>query len=51
MVAIASAIRPPPPRPWIARKPISSSMLCDQPDSNEPTMNVMIASWNSGLRP
>jgi hypothetical protein len=51
MVAMASAIRPPPPRPWIARKAISSSMLWDQPASSEPTRNVMIAIWNSSLRP
>ena len=31
MVAIASAIRPPPPRPWTARNAISCSMFWEKP--------------------
>ena len=51
MVAKASDIRPPAPRPWTARKPISISMFCDSADRTEPARKVTIAAMNSGRRP
>src|SRR5436305_1063369 len=51
ITARASDIRPPPPRPWMARKAISCSMLCEKPASREPAMNVMMAIWKSRRRP
>jgi hypothetical protein len=50
-VAIAPTIRPPAPRPWMARKAISSSMVCDRPDSAEPTRKMMIAATKNVFRP
>ncbi len=43
MIAKASAIRPPAPRPCTARKAASSSIEFAMPDSIEPTRKIEIA--------
>ena len=51
MIASAPTISPPAPSPCSARKPISSPMFCEIPQSAEPTRKTTIANWNSRLRP
>jgi hypothetical protein len=51
ITARASDISPPPPSPWIARKPISCSMSWEKPASSDPATNVTMAIWNSSRRP
>ncbi|AKA08716.1 hypothetical protein SAZ_18065 [Streptomyces noursei ZPM] len=50
-IAMDSTIRPPPPRPCRARKPISSPMFRARPQSTEPIRKITMAAWNSFLRP
>src|SRR5215475_14143366 len=49
--ASVTTISPPAPRPWSARNPISSPMLCESPQSAEPTRKITIAAWSTILRP
>ncbi len=42
MIAIAPTIRPPAPRPCMARNAISWSMFCDSPASAEPIRKITI---------
>ena len=51
MMAWAPTISPPAPMPWMARKAMSSTMVCDSPDSIEPTRKMTMASWKRLLRP
>ena len=51
MIVMASTIRPPAPRPWMARKVISSFMFWESPDRIEPIRNTTIANWKMCLRP
>ena len=51
IAAWALTISPPPPRPWIARKTISSVMPCACPHSAEPARNRTSAPWSTTLRP
>ena len=51
IAAWAPTISPPPPRPWIARKAISSGMFCAMPQSTDPTRKITTATWRIGLRP
>ena len=51
MMASARAIRPPPPRPWTARPPISIGIDWAAPAIREPIRKMTIASWNMGRRP
>ena len=51
MVASASAMSPPPPRPWMARNAMSCSIEAEKPDSTEPTTKVRMAIWKIGRRP
>ena len=50
-VAIAPTISPPAPRPWIARKVISSVIEADRPDSADPTRKMTIAKMKNLFRP
>lgn len=50
-IAIDSTMRPPPPRPWIARKPMSCGMFWAMPQRAEPMRKRTIAVWKSFLRP
>ena len=51
MIACAPTIRPPAPRPWIARNAISSPIVWLSPESSEPARKITIAARNTGLRP
>jgi hypothetical protein len=51
MMASASAMSPPPPRPCTARPPMSISIDCAAPAMSEPSRKMMMASWNIGRRP
>ncbi len=51
MMANAIDIRPPAPMPWRARNAASMYIDVDKPHSAEPTMKIVIANRNSGLRP
>ena len=51
MIAITLTISPPAPRPCTARNAISSAMLCDSPDSTEPTRKTAMANTNRFFRP
>src|SRR5579875_510150 len=51
MIAWAVTIRPPPPNPCTARKPISSTILRLRPDSADPIRKIAIAASNMCLRP
>jgi hypothetical protein len=51
MIAWASTINPPAPRPWTARNAMSCSIERDRPLSAPPTRNSTMANWNSRLRP
>lgn len=50
-IVMASDMRPPPPRPWIARYPASWYIDVAVPQSSEPTRNSPIEIRYSGLRP
>ena len=50
-IACAPTISPPPPRPWTARKAMSSIMLWLSPERIEPTRKITIAAWKKTLRP
>src|ERR1035437_8966673 len=50
-IAWAPTIRPPLPRPWIARNAISSTMEWLSPDSTEPTRKITIEAWKKIFRP
>ena len=45
ITARASDIRPPPPRPWMARPRIITSMFGDIAQITEPIRNTTIAAW------
>src|SRR4051794_8142292 len=51
IAAWADTMSPPPPRPWIARKAISSLMPCASPHSAEPMRKIVSAAWSTRLRP
>ncbi len=51
MVARAPTMRPPAPRPWMARNAMSWSMEWARPDSAEPIRKITIAIISSRLRP
>ena len=51
MIASGSDIRPPAPRPWIARNAASSNIEVEKPARSEPIMKIAIAMMNSGRRP
>ena len=51
MMIWASGMKPPEPRPWIARNTISWNMLCAKPHSTEPTRKVIKAVKIIGRRP
>lgn len=51
MIAIAIAMSPPAPIPCTARNAISCAMFCDSPDSSDPIRKIVIAVWNTILRP
>lgn len=51
MIACDSAISPPPPIPWMARKAISWPMFCDRPARTDPTRKMPMAAWKIRLRP
>jgi hypothetical protein len=44
-------IRPPPPRPWTARKTMSSRRLWLKPDIAEPTKKMTMAIWKKRFLP
>src|SRR4051812_1253677 len=44
------AVRPPAPRPWTARKPISWPVFCDSPAMADPTTKMTRLSWSRNLR-
>ena len=50
-VAIAPTIRPPAPRPWIARKVISSAIEEERPDSADPARKMMMAAMKNFFLP
>ena len=50
-MAWAPTIRPPLPRPWIARNAMSSNIDWLSPDSTEPTRKITIAAWKKIFRP
>ena len=51
MIASASDIRPPAPRPWTARKAAREYIEVANADSAEPTMKIEMATMKSFLRP
>ncbi len=51
MIAMTPTIRPPAPRPWTARKPMSCPMSCAMPLSAEPIRKITIELMNAPLRP
>ena len=51
MIAMALTMRPPAPRPWIARNVMSSAIDCDRPASADPARNTTMATMNSFFRP
>jgi hypothetical protein len=51
MMLSAIANSPPPPTPWMARKPISWGMFWLSPDSAEPTRKIPMATWKISRRP
>ena len=48
---MAPTIRPPAPRPWIARNVISSVIDVDRPDSADPARKITIAKMKNFFRP
>ncbi len=50
-MACESTIRPPPPRPWTARKAISSPMFWAMPHSTEPSRKITMEAWKKTFRP
>src|SRR5258708_15479601 len=50
-IAWAPTIRPPPPRPWIARNAMSSTMEWLSPARIEPTRKITIAPWKKIFLP
>ena len=50
-IAWAPTISPPAPSPWSARKRISWIIVCESPESIEPTRKITIAAMKTGLRP
>ena len=51
MIASGIDIRPPAPRPWMARNAASSIMEVEKLARIEPMMKTTIAKMNSGRRP
>ncbi len=51
MIDITPTIRPPAPRPWRARKPMSSVMSWERPESAEPARKITIEVRKMPLRP
>ena len=51
MIVSARLIRPPAPRPWIARYAASSYIEVAMVHSTEPTTKIPIAERKNGLRP
>ena len=51
MIASASDIRPPAPRPWKARNAASSIIEVEKVQATEPTTKMVIAARKYGLRP
>ena len=51
IAACAETISPPPPRPWIARKAMSSVIPCASPQSTEPSRKIASADCSTILRP
>jgi hypothetical protein len=51
MMAMASTISPPPPRPWTARNTMSWPIEVATPDSALPATKITMAIWNRRLRP
>ena len=51
MIAMTPTIRPPAPRPWTARKPISCPMSWAMPDSAEPIRKITMDVRKTPLRP
>src|SRR4051794_40416944 len=51
IAACALTMRPPPPRPWIARNAISSVIPCASPHSAEPIRKITSAACRTILRP
>ncbi len=51
MIACARIMRPPPPRPWIARAAMSAGMEPASPPTIEPAMKIEMAAMKRCLRP
>src|SRR3984957_18788712 len=51
MIVWAPTIRPPPPRPWTARKRINSFIVWLKPARADPIMKMTMAAWKKNLRP
>lgn len=51
MIAMTPTIRPPAPRPWMARNPINCPMSCAMPLSAEPARKITIEVMKAPLRP
>ncbi|MGX1223581.1 hypothetical protein RKD42_004840 [Streptomyces ambofaciens] len=51
MIAMTPTIRPPAPRPWTARKPMSWPMSWAMPLSAEPIRKITIEDMKTPLRP
>ena len=51
ITACVSTISPPAPSPWIARKAISSVIVCAWPQSAEPIRKITTAVCRIRLRP
>ena len=51
MIASGIDMRPPAPRPWMARKTASSTIDVENVARIEPMMKMTIAMMNSGRRP
>lgn len=51
MIASGIDIRPPAPRPWIARNAASSIIEFEKEAANDPRMKTTMAKMNSGRRP
>ena len=47
MTTCTNAVRPPTPRPWIARAPISMLIEVEKPAMTEPTEKITSADWTS----
>ena len=50
-MVMAPIMRPPPPRPWMARKAMSSIIDVLSPASAEPIRKITIAAWKKDFRP